>query len=92
MTFMNHTHGVTHAISPQFSIVNSVSSDKGTQPSPVANAPTVTVSGAPNPTSTFATAFPDTGSAVSMLGIRGWGSTTLTAMCGVAAGALLVFV
>jgi len=89
---MNHTHGATHAISPQFSIVNSVSPDQGTQPSAVANVPTVTVSGAPNPTSTFATAFPDTGSAVSMLGIRGWTSTTLTVMCGVAAGALLVFV
>jgi len=92
MTFMNHTQGATHAISPQFSIVDSVSSDKGTQPSPVANVPTVTVSGAPNPTATFATAFPDTGSALSMLGIRGWASTTLTVVCGVAAGAFLVFV
>jgi len=92
MTFMNHTHGVTHVISPKFSIVNSLSSDKGTPPSPAANAPTVTVSGPPNPTATFATEFPDTGSAVSMLGIRGWASTALTVMCGVAAGAILVFV
>ena len=89
MTFMNHTHGATYVISPQFSIANSAT---GTQASPVANVPTVTVSGAPNPTATFATAFPDTGSAVSMLGIRGWTSTTLTLMCGMAAGAFLVFV
>lgn len=92
MTFMNHTHGLTHAISPKFSIVDSVSSGQGTQPSPVANAPTVTISGPPNPTSTFATAFPDTGSAVALLGVHGWVSTSLTVMCGVTAGALLVFV
>jgi len=91
MTFMNHTHGATHAISPKFSIVNTVSADKGTQPSPVANAPTVTVSGAPNPTATFATEFPDTGSAVSSLGLRGWASTALTVVCGMTAGAFLVF-
>lgn len=92
MTFMNHTHGATHAISPKFSIVDSVSSDKGSQPSAVANVPTVTVSGAPNPTATFATAFPDTGSAVALLGIHGWASTALTVMCGVVTGAFLVFV
>jgi hypothetical protein len=92
MTFMNHTHGVTHNISPKFSIVDTVPADKGTQPTPVANVPTITVSGAPNPTATFATTFPDTGSAVSMLGIHGWASTTLTVVCGMAAGAFLVFV
>lgn len=92
MTFMNHTHGAIHAVSPKFSIVDTVSADKGTQPGPIAGAPTVTVSGSPNPTATFATAFPDTGSAVSMYGVRGWASTALTAMCGMAAGALLVFV
>lgn len=92
MTFMNHTHGVTYAISPKFSLVNTVSSDKGSQPSPIASAPTVTVSGAPNPTATFATMFPDTSSAVSMRGLRGWASTALTVMCGMAAGAFLVFV
>jgi len=91
MTFMNHTHGATHAISPKFSIVNSVSADKGTQPSPIANVPTVTVSGAPNPTATFATTFPDTGSAISSLGTRGWASTVLTVVCGMTAGAFLVF-
>jgi len=90
MTFMNHTHGATHAISPKFSIVDTVSS--GTQPAPVASAPTVTLSGAPNPTSTFATTFPDSGSAVPLLGIRGWASTALTAACGMVAGAFLVFV
>lgn len=89
---MNHTHGVTYAISPKFSIVDSVSSDKGTQPGPVAAAPTVTVSGAPNPTATFATMFPDIGSAVSVRGLRSWASTALPVMCGMAAGAFLVFV
>lgn len=89
MTFMNHTHGITYAISPKFSIVNSVS---GSQPGPVASAPTVTVSGAPNPTATFATMFPATGSAVSIRGLHGWASTVLTVMSGMAAGAFLVFV
>jgi len=89
---MNHTHGATHTVSPKFSIVDSVPADKGTQPGPVANAPTVTVSGAPNPTATFATEFPDTGSTVSSVGIHGWASTALTVMCGMSAGAFLVFV
>ena len=89
---MNHTHGATYGISPKFSIVNTVSSDKGSQPGPVASAPTVTVSGAPNPTATFATMFPDIGSAVSMHGMRGFASTALTVVCGMAAGAFLVFV
>jgi len=92
MTFMNHTHGATHAVSPKFSIVDSVPADKGTPAEPVASAPTVTVSGAPNPTATFATAFPDTGSAVSSVGIRGWASTALTVVCGITTGAFLVFV
>ena len=90
LTFMNHTHGITYAISPKFSIVNSVSS--GSQPGPVASAPTVTVSGAPNPTASFATMFPDTGSAVSLRGLSGFVSMVLTVLCGMAAGAFLVFV
>ena len=89
MTFMNHTHGVTYAISPKFSVVNSVT---GSQPGPVASAPTATVSGPPNPTASFATMFPDIGSAVSMRGLGGLASIVLTAICGMAAGALLVFV
>lgn len=92
MTFMNYTHGVIYAISPKFSIVDTVSTDKGSQPGPVPSAPTVTVSGSPNPTATFATMFPDTGSAVSMRGLSGWAPTTLTLLCGMAAGAFLVFV
>jgi hypothetical protein len=92
MTFMNHTHGVTHAISPKFSIVNSLPANAATPPTPVANAPTVTVSGPPNPTATFATAFPDTGSAAALFGIRGGAYTALTVACGVVTGALLVFV
>jgi len=88
MTFMNHTQGSVYIVSPQFSIVDSVTS---TQPSPVSG-PTVTVSGAPNPTATFATAFPATGSAVSLLGMRGYTSTVLAVACGMAAGSLLVFV
>jgi hypothetical protein len=92
LTFMNHTHGITYAISPKFSIVDTVSTDKGSQPGPVASSPTVTVSGPPNPTATFATMFPATGSAVSIRGLRGWASVALTAMCGMAVGAFLVFV
>ncbi|KAF4569581.1 hypothetical protein EYR40_008559 [Pleurotus pulmonarius] len=52
LLFVNSTHGVLHTTSKRFSVV---SSDSGA--SPDSNAPTVTISGAPNPTQAFATTY-----------------------------------
>ncbi|KAG6825663.1 hypothetical protein H0H92_002914 [Tricholoma furcatifolium] len=51
LLFVNSTHGFTYTTSSRFSIVSSSSSK---QASPVPNAQTVTISGAPNPTKLFA--------------------------------------
>ena len=60
VVFINVTHGFTHAVSPRFSIISSTpSSSDSSHPSPLADAPTVTISGAPNPTASFATIFPE---------------------------------
>jgi len=55
LVFINSTHGVLYSTSPRFTIANSSSSS---QPSADSSAPTVTVSGTPNPTNAFATTFP----------------------------------
>ncbi|KAI0791116.1 hypothetical protein C8Q75DRAFT_805976 [Abortiporus biennis] len=57
LLFINSTHGVMYASSPQFAIVNSGASN-ATASSPDPTVPTVTVSGSPNPTQVFATTFP----------------------------------
>jgi len=56
LLFLNSTHGVMYATSPRFSVLaagSSSNSSSATNP----KAPTVTVSGAPNPTQAFATMF-----------------------------------
>jgi len=58
LLFVNATHGGMHGISQKFSIVDAAASSSSSTPSPVAGAPTVTVSGGPNPTAQFATTFP----------------------------------
>jgi len=57
LLFINVTHGGMYATSPRFTIADSANSSS-TQPKPNAAVPTVTVSGAPNPTIAFATTFP----------------------------------
>ncbi|KAJ8695373.1 hypothetical protein PTI98_007976 [Pleurotus ostreatus] len=52
LLFVNSTHGVLHTTSKRFSVV---SSDSGAAPD--SNAPTVTISGAPNPSQAFATTY-----------------------------------
>lgn len=52
LLFVNSTHGVLHTTSKRFSVV---SSDGGAAPD--SNAPTVTISGAPNPSQAFATTY-----------------------------------
>ncbi|KAK7023811.1 hypothetical protein R3P38DRAFT_2954347 [Favolaschia claudopus] len=56
LLFINSTHGVMHGTSPRFTVLASgaqTNGSSGTNPS----VPTVTVSGAPNPTQAFATTF-----------------------------------
>lgn len=60
--FGNYTHGLLYTSSSIFSISDSANSSS---PSPDSSAPTVTVSGAPNPTAQFATTF-------ASAGMRGW--------------------
>ncbi|KAI0369542.1 hypothetical protein BV20DRAFT_946060, partial [Pilatotrama ljubarskyi] len=64
LLFLNSTHGVMYASSQRFAIGDA---NNGTAASP-ANAPTVTVSGGPNPTAVFATTFPPSANGVSAPG------------------------
>lgn len=58
LIFINSTHGVMHATSPRFEILQANASPTSSNPSPANGIPTVTVSGGPNPTAQFATTFP----------------------------------
>ncbi|EPT00011.1 hypothetical protein FOMPIDRAFT_1023988 [Fomitopsis schrenkii] len=60
--FVNYTHGLLYTSSSTFTISDSANSSS---PTPDSSAPTVTVSGAPNPTAQFATTFASAGT-------RGW--------------------
>jgi hypothetical protein len=93
MLFINSSHGVLYAISPRFSIVSSSSASNSSLASVVASAPTVTLSGPPNPTASFATMYPETSDSIpsSWVGMGGWLSSVFTIFCGAMAGALLLF-
>jgi hypothetical protein len=58
LMIINSTHGVMYATSPRFSILDSGSNPTKGGLQPDGAAPTVTVSGGPNPTKAFATTFP----------------------------------
>ncbi|KXN91598.1 hypothetical protein AN958_12716 [Leucoagaricus sp. SymC.cos] len=58
LIFMNSTHGTMYATSPRFTILSPGSNPTNKGPSPNNAVPTVTVSGAPDPTKAFATTFP----------------------------------
>lgn len=60
--FVNYTHGLLYTSSSTFTISDSTNSSS---PTPNPSAPTVTISGAPNPTAQFATTF-------ASAGMRGW--------------------
>lgn len=84
LIFMNSTHGVMHATSPRFTVLPASSPAKAGQPTAIPDAPTVTVSGAPNPTQPFATTFPALANSVlASLGSAGqaWGLATVMAGC-----------
>ncbi|TFK48119.1 hypothetical protein OE88DRAFT_1664487 [Heliocybe sulcata] len=63
LLFLNSTHGVMYTVSDKFSIVASSSSASST-PQPLTSAPTVSISGGPNPTNAFATTFPPSANGV----------------------------
>ncbi|KAF9456911.1 hypothetical protein BDZ94DRAFT_1314710 [Collybia nuda] len=89
LIFINSTHGVMHATSPRFAVLPASSPAKASQPTAIPDAPTVTVSGAPNPTRPFATTFAAAENGVlASLGSAGqaWGLASVTAGC--LAGAL----
>ncbi|KAH8814557.1 hypothetical protein DL96DRAFT_416452 [Flagelloscypha sp. PMI_526] len=87
VVLLNSTHGVTYATSQRFSIVAS----DGTSESPDASVPTVTVSGAPNPTKQWATTLAgSTDAAAPLLASRGWVIASLTAAVGTVLGGYTV--
>lgn len=74
LLFINSTHGIMYSTSSRFTILDASgsSSANSSQPSPDSSAPTVTVSGSPNPTNAFATTFPPVANGVK----AGWDSAT----------------
>ncbi|EMD34991.1 hypothetical protein CERSUDRAFT_85741 [Gelatoporia subvermispora B] len=61
LLFLNSTHGLMYATSQKFSIIASANSST---PAAITSAPTVTVSGSPNPLQAFATTFPPSANGV----------------------------
>jgi len=82
---LNSTAGITYSVSSRFSVVDANST--GSNPSP-ASAPTVTVSGTPNPLTQFAQTFGPSANSAAHLGWAGIGNQ-VTAIS-VAVGAALV--
>ncbi|KAI0920705.1 hypothetical protein AcW1_002373 [Taiwanofungus camphoratus] len=74
LMFLNSTHGILYTSSAAFAIANSSNSSS---PTPVASAPTITLSGGPNPTDAFATTFPPSANGVSVPGWRAIEGCTL---------------
>ncbi|KAH8092210.1 hypothetical protein BXZ70DRAFT_898382, partial [Cristinia sonorae] len=67
LLFVNATIGVKYGTSPMFSVR---AASNATASSPDASAPTVTISGAPNPLSVFATTFPPSANGVALPGYK----------------------
>ncbi|VDB83959.1 unnamed protein product [Peniophora sp. CBMAI 1063] len=67
LLYVNSTHGVMHATSPKFSILASGSDSSSNGTTATGTSPTVTISGAPNPTAHFATTFPAISAALPLL-------------------------
>ncbi|KAI0076845.1 hypothetical protein K474DRAFT_1183135 [Panus rudis PR-1116 ss-1] len=98
LIFLNSTHGILYGHSPRFSILPTGSSSNTSSTSPDSNAPTVTISGAPDPLKDFATTFPPNSNSASgagwevfvegMAGV-GWGLGAVVG-CMVGGGALVL--
>ncbi|KAI0712721.1 hypothetical protein C8T65DRAFT_646716 [Cerioporus squamosus] len=86
LLFLNSTHGVMYGASQRFAISDT---GNGTAPTPAAGAPTVTVSGGPNPTVGFATTFPPSANGVSALRAVEGARMQLVSMAGVVAVCVL---
>lgn len=82
LLFLNSTHGVMYGASQRFSISDT---GNGTAPTPAAGAPTVTISGGPNPTVGFATTFPPNPNGVSALKTVGGAQMQLMSLVSVVA-------
>ena len=54
--FLNSTGGIVYAVSPRFTVLSPTNTSSSS--SQANGAPTVTISGSPNPTQQFATTFP----------------------------------
>ena len=67
LLYVNSTHGVMYATSPKFSILDSSSDSSSNGTTATGSSPTVTISGAPNPTAQFATTFPAISAALPLL-------------------------
>jgi hypothetical protein len=63
--FLNSTHGGTYATSQMFSVLDSGTSNSSSPP--ISSKPTVTISGAPNPTGLFVATYTATSG-----GVRAW--------------------
>ncbi|PBK93915.1 hypothetical protein ARMGADRAFT_928436, partial [Armillaria gallica] len=88
MVFINSTHMVKHCLSEMFSIVNATGVSTSASVTPDPTVPTVTISGSPNPLSTFITTFASKASSVVWDG-RACGSIALM-MVGMVVGAMMV--
>lgn len=86
LLFLNSTHGVMYGASQRFAIGDS---GNGTVPTPAAGAPTVTISGGPDPTVGFATTFPPSANGVSSLRALEGARTPLLSLAGVMAVCVL---
>ncbi|KAG9000015.1 hypothetical protein FRB94_005698 [Tulasnella sp. JGI-2019a] len=98
LVFLNVTHGLVYSISPMFSILPAAVSSANTsaQIAPDPSKPTVTVTGAPGPTMSFAATFgPQADGAAALWSGLADGRTTMILMTGIAislvAGVSLVF-
>ncbi|KAF8188724.1 hypothetical protein BJ912DRAFT_926333 [Pholiota molesta] len=83
LLFINSTHGVMHATSPRFAVLAAGASASAAPALTAApGVPTVTVSGAPNPTMQFATTFPALPSRGERLSPLGGGAPWVWAVTG----------
>ncbi|KAK0190393.1 hypothetical protein F5146DRAFT_930846, partial [Armillaria mellea] len=88
MVFINSTHMVKHCLSDMFSVANATDISTSASVTPDSTVPTITISGAPNPTQVFITTFASRASSI-VWGGQACGSIALMAI-GVVVGAMMV--
>ncbi|KAK0449422.1 hypothetical protein EV421DRAFT_1781846 [Armillaria borealis] len=90
MLLINSTHGVMHCLSARFSIVNATAASASSSATPDSSIPTVTVSGAPDPTKGFVTTFASRASSVVWGVGSGQACGGVALVVGVVVGAMMV--